>query len=130
MTEFKKTWFGRLLARIANFWVKTVDYVESLLEPLIPEIRELAVAEVQQLGAVALAAIKKAAAEGKKPEDWLDPAYDAIKAELPRIGKDLSSSAINLLATIFQAHAKAQAVKEGTLVMHIAQAESDQPVVA
>ncbi|MBN8901479.1 MAG: hypothetical protein J0H57_10650 [Rhodospirillales bacterium] len=43
---------------------------------------------------------------------------------LPEIGKDLSSTAINLLATIFQGHAKADAVAQGTTVEAIVKAEA------
>lgn len=116
ITEF----FDKIIAKIKSFWETDVQpTLDQMFADIEPELQTLAVTDIQVMANDAYAAIKAAAAAGKTPEDWLDPAYDAIKAALPALGKSLSSTAINLLATLFQGHAKAAAVADGTTVQAI-----------
>lgn len=129
MTAFRKTFFGKLIQKIIDYWNNSAEpYIESLLDPIVPEIKAMALDEFKEIAEAAYTAIKQAAQDGVKPEGWLDVAYDAIKAQLIASGKDMSSTAINLLATIFQGHAKADAVAQGTTVSALAEAEKHEAI--
>lgn len=117
MTAFRKTFFGKLWAKIVGFWNKEAEpFLENLIAPIVPELKALAKSEIEEIGKAILDSIKASAAAGLRPTDWLDPAFDIAEAKAKELGKDLSSAAINLLVTAFQAHAKAAAAANGKLV--------------
>lgn len=117
MTAFKKTFFGKLWKKIVGFWDKEAEpFLESLIAPIVPELKALAKSEIEAIGKAILESIRASAAAGLRPTAWLDPAFDIAEAKAKELGKDLSSAALNLLVTAFQAHAKSEAAAKGKLV--------------
>lgn len=117
MTAFKKTFFGKVWVKITGFWKKEAEpFLESLIAPIVPELKALAKKEVEEIGKAILDSIRASAKAGLSPTAWLDPAFDIAEAKAKELGKDLSSAALNLLVTAYQAHAKAEAAAKGKLV--------------
>lgn len=117
MTAFKKTFFGKIWKKVTGFWDKEAEpFLESLIAPIVPELKALAKKEVEEIGRAILDSIHDSAAAGLRPTAWLDIAFDIAEAKAKELGKDLSSAAINLLVTAYQAHAKSEAAANGRLV--------------